>query len=690
MDLWDDLKNTKSLYEIIRSVNSTKFDNIWNQNSCFNFKALEEDIPFDKMHKIFTSQIDEIHKELEELYFSKFNTSKEQLEEGIQKLNEIFTWGKNQNSEQLQQFQQMCHCWPTAFLDFHIIFNQALKGAKSSMKTISINVIIDTDVTINNASFHSRDTVYKINFMQQENKTLHISLINTTLERIYLSLQSNYMSVFVTDSIFIGSGIQMKSEFNVNHLPIVIDNCTFQGYISYYAVAVSNTTNVSVTNSRFQNLECAGPYVSAVICHDSQLDLKNVSVVGCACVSDTIVIHHSDITASYVRAKNNLNTYSDDYDASILLRTDNSILHIDNSTFEGNWNNILIGLDRSYVNINLCTFRNNHVEAAIRAQAISDSPGFTTIQNTIFADNTIRDSYEGLPGGIIYSSEDKVYLANVTLAHNHGIFVRFGWGVVEMMSCEFTNNTITGGTYVGCNVTVTNSVFQGNNGVVFQSLNSNLTVTKSNFSGNLNPDSGGIFSVRNTSYIVSPLSYIDISFCTFKGNYADNDGIIDVKSIESVLISNCTFYNNSANTGEIATVKNSTLIIKNSTVYCNSASGDGGTLSLSEQSILIIENSVFNNNRASGNAGVLLLTDHSTSLIENTIFTNNTCGIDGGVIKANRNSALNITNSSFVSNKALGSNGGAICIEDESSVVSEQCLFINNTAVVSGGIISGS
>ena len=704
------MKPVKSLFEIIRSANVTKFDNILKQNISSKLAASGQCNSIE----LAVSHIDTIHKELKELYISEFNTSKDQLDHGIQKLNEIFTWGKNQYSEKLQQ---ECHFRNIEF---------TLKGVKSRMKTISVNVIIDTDVTINNVSFQSRDIVYKINFMQQGNKTLHVSLINVTLERIYLSVQGSHMSVFVKDSFFIGSGIQMNPQFNVNNQPVVIDNCTFCGDISYPSVAIINTTIVSVTNSRFHNLECAG-FMSVVVSHDSQLELRNVSVDGCVCLSDTILIHHSNVTASSVRVKNNQNSYEALATEYKLLHSDKSILHIDNLIFEGNLNDILMSLESSCVNINLCTFTNNNIKTVMEAITDDNSANFTTIQNTLFTYNTIR----GNAGGIILSElVEKVYLINVTLAHNNGTIVTCRRNVIEMMSCELTSNTVTDVLCTFCNVTVTNSVFQRNNGSLFTLDSSSLTVTNTHFSDNLSPDSDqGVFFAKKAR-APFPSFYIDISFCTFTGNYATQDrGVINVDSAEFVSISNCTFYNNSAITGGIATVKNSKLIIKNSFVSGNSASGDGGTFSLTAgtssiygESIsetyhytLIVENTVFINNTCGKNGGVIkanrnsalsisnssfignkalgldggviYLTDHSTLLAEETVFSNNTCRRDGGVIKANRNSTVNIINSSFTDNKALGSDGGAIFIEDESSMVSEQCLFINNTAAVSGGAV---
>ena len=63
---------------------------------------------------------------------------------------------------------------------------------------------------------------------------------------------------------------------------------------------------------------------------------------------------------------------------------------------------------------------------------------------------------------------------------------------------------------------------------------------------------------------------------------------------------------------------------------------------------------------------------------------NNSCGAEAGAIRAYRNSTLKISYSIFRNNKALGADGGAIILEDESSLVSHRCWFIGNTAA-SGG-----
>ena len=685
VDLWQEIQNIKSLYEIIRSVSPTKFDDIVKPSN----------------------YLTDIHKELKDLYVSGFNTSKDQLEDGIQKLNETMFY------------------YTDSFTRYKI-----KEGIKHSLRTISVNVIIDDDVTISNMEFHpiSKDRMYEINFLQKGNKTLHLSIMNTTSERIYFFIKSSHMSVFAKDNIFIGSGIQVNPQSNVNPLPIIIDNCTFQGHMSYSAVAIIKTRNVFVTNSRFQNLLC-DLVLAVVICHGSQLELRNVSVYGCHCLPDTISIHHCNITASYVRVKNNRN-YKQYYDGK-LFWTVKSVLHIDHSIFEWNFNYILMGFQFSFVNISSCTFINNNVTTVIGASGLFTSSyfyGFTTIKNTVFANNTIRDIGD-YAGGIIDSCRKKVYLVNVTLAHNNGKIVTCDSSVIEMMSCEFTINIKTDVKCEHCNVIMTNSVFQRNHGRFFRLLrNSNLTATKSYFSDNLNPDGifynfisplsymdisfctfkgnhGGIFlvlsqikfvSISNCSFhnnsavhgSIAMVGYsetftspIDISFCTFKRNYAGNGGIMSVGSNNFVSISNCKFYNNSAITGGIAT-----LIIKNSTVFGNSASGDGGTLSLSEQSTLTIENSVFNNNGASGNAGVVLLADPGTLTIENSMFNNNGASGNAGVVLLADHGTLTIENSKFNNNSASG-NAGVVLLADHGTLTIENSMFNNNSASGNAGVV---
>ena len=245
-----------------------------------------------------------------------------------------------------------------------------------------------------------------------------------------------------------------------------------------------------------------------------------------------------------------------------------------------------------------------------------------------------------------------------------------------MSSCRFINNSaIRFGilVYDECAALISHSLFLSNNGAVccIEVDKSNVTVTKSNFTQNFSPYTASVFHVigdfseflsvsGNSNTLPSPSGLLQIVYFRFDGNYVRNGGSFFAQSMKFVLLSECIFWKNSAIIGGIAMIRNSILIILNCTVSQNSASAHAGALSL---------------------------TDHSTLLVENTVFNNNTCVIEGGAIKANRNSTLNISNSSFTGNKALGSDGGGIYLADESWMVTTQCLFMNNTAAVSGGAI---
>ena len=73
--------------------------------------------------------------------------------------------------------------------------------------------------------------------------------------------------------------------------------------------------------------------------------------------------------------------------------------------------------------------------------------------------------------------------------------------------------------------------------------------------------------------------------------------------------------------------------------------------------------------------------------LENSIFEYNSCAVEGGAIRLHRNSSLNVSHSILKNNKALGTNGGAIFVEDDSSLLSYDCQFIGNTAALGGGAV---
>ena len=188
------------MYEIIRSVNPTKFDNIWEQN----IKNDNIDICSDNIGNI-TLKIDTIHKKLQELYLSEINTSKDQLEGRIQKLNELFLWGINKCKNVLTD---LCSNDVHSGNIFQEV-TQTVDEIMFRMKTISISIISNNDISIRNGEFYSagKDTVYNISFMQQENKSLQISMMNVTFEGIYLLVQSSYRSVLAKNNLFIRSGM---------------------------------------------------------------------------------------------------------------------------------------------------------------------------------------------------------------------------------------------------------------------------------------------------------------------------------------------------------------------------------------------------------------------------------------------------------------------------------------------------
>ena len=635
------------------------------ENAFENITGYNKIVVCEKIIDYKVSFVNDVYEIIKDLYVSRFKGSQDQLNDDINSLNRTFIMAADDQC-QFKGIPEVLSVW-----------NQTTTEIVSGLKIVPISVISDYDIIISNMKLYSttKDRVYNISFFSKGNQRINLSIRNVTFKGVYLSTDNSQMSVSVTDSIFTGAGIQIKSKVNASHLPVIINNCKFHGDMAYEAISLINTKNVSISSSTFTGLQC-GSKVSVLQCERSQLDVRNISFDSCMSYDYIICLDHCNVSASTMQALNNKDGVPDDIQPTGMLRAKYCNLHISKSNFERNTNQIIITFENNTLVMDECSFRDNHANWSILVATtdvstfpLGCSATFCSFSSVIIQNSEFVANNPSLSDAkIILSAVLNITFANVTFTNNPIVSLSCFHCWVEISSCKFINNSAVGDTGVldfdESVVSIHTSIFLSNIGTV-KHLRSKLFVTKSNFSKNIATEYTSVFSEKNELIhiltVQAPVpGFMKISFCTFNENYA-KQGLIFVRStIKYVQLYNCTFFNNSAITGSIATVHNSTMIIKHCTIIENSASGDGGTLSLTHHSILIVENTVFNNNK---------------------------CGIDGGVVKANRNSTLKVTNSIFIGNKALGSDGGAIYLEDESTMISEQCLFMNNTAAVSGGAV---
>lgn len=317
----------------------------------------------------------------------------------------------------------------------------------------------------------------------------------------------------------------------------------------------------------------------------------------------------------------------------------------------------------------------------------------------------------------------KLTLKNLTIAD--GFTNNEGGGIyndykstLNIIHCKFNNNESNqsgehgGGaifSYPGSKVIVDRSYFKGNKaslGGAIRILNSDLTVTKSTFTGNsaVAPDigNGGAIYVDGAS---GDSGKIILRHSTFTNNSATSYGGAFFNSTynsNQTIVDGSTFSGNRVgagsngqggaiwSTGDSASGghwqnpgNNTTLIVKNTTVSDNTASEQGGGIWLGRHPQGInIYNSTFSDNTATNsNGGAITLGDNGKLNITNsTISGNKVSGayaLGGGIALASGNAT--ITNSTIANNYAEWQGGGIVNLDDV-PVTLKNTIIANNKA----------
>ena len=167
---------------------------------------------------------------------------------------------------------------------------------------------------------------------------------------------------------------------------------------------------------------------------------------------------------------------------------------------------------------------------------------------------------------------------------------------------------------------------------------------------------------RGVQAVYCSNSQIEIDDTVFTRISLTGDDSATIRADSCTLtFSHCEFDGNSAATGGVVSTQGSHVTLSNCSITNNSATKDGGALSLTHRSTLLVD--------------------------KNTVFENNTCGSDGGAITAYFYTNVNIINSYFIGNKASRSSGGAIFLENQCDMTTEDCVFSGNVATSGGGAI---
>ena len=303
---------------------------------------------------------------------------------------------------------------------------------------------------------------------------------------------------------------------------------------------------------------------------------------------------------------------------------------------------------------------------------------FSVLDNCSLSDNIF--------GGILVEENSFMEVKNCKICNNTyigtggAIFV--GNGTLHLLNvlCEDNTALLTGGvlhvqrnsrvTFDHCNF-INNKAHQG--GVVYAAAGAIIHINNSTFkSNNAWGNGGALAGTESIKYFVSASK--------FSENSAPYGGAILFSADSKVHVSNCEFTRNSAELGGGAIrYQNSELyvcIFENNT----GAMYGGGAIQAHDFCDLEINDSIASGNKAiySGSGGPIIIQNSIRAFLINVTFSSNATDSIGGAIAASYHIVLYINNSYFYKNQNDQYFGGAIYMEDNSIIMSYDCIFEEN------------
>lgn len=341
--------------------------------------------------------------------------------------------------------------------------------------------------------------------------------------------------------------------------------------------------------------------------------------------------------------------------------------------------------------------------------------GHLEIGNCTFVDN-----YAGGSGGGLYlkDSESLVTLCTFTSNTGNGGGVATSGGEPVFTYCTVNPNNNSYGFRINSSTAIEDSTFNDHTvRALYCETGSAITVSRCSFERNLNGavSSGGIGKIifnqcafMNNSTIdsgsaissgTSRTNHIDIIDCTFINNYSKNAGgaVYIYRSGDGravINITDCSFDQNEADTGEGGALylggwyNTSNAYITDTTFTNNIAGGSGGASRHDERFKAKYTNCLFSGNTGQNGGAIYrpvaqgYKDDHP---IDNCLFINNTAIDTGGAVYLYI-AFPKFTNCAFLGNNA-GVNGGAVACYNDSDAAFRNCVFSGNHTLNYGGAL---
>ena len=486
-----------------------------------------------------------------------------------------------------------------------------------------------------------------------------------------LNFSNSHWQIFHVNLQMIESHTTFLTLELINVTDVTVDNCLI-GNLTFMQVK-----QVIISNSTAED---------SLKFHNSSGSIKNLTIGAVLTVQNY----------SYVQI-----TKSNFVEHGVVKVLSSSTIVLSDSTMQSNQGSAIFA-NRSFVQLVNTYFVNSKVDSLGGAMFATDR-SFMRIQNCTFSNNRVMHEYKY--ENITVSNEGcAIYLHNSTAEMNDVKFIqnttRFGAAIklcnhsilnISNLECEkqrgYLSSCISASDY--CKVSVYNSTCKMNTGSPISLWNNSiLLVVSSTFFNNSTPLKGGaIYSYNST---------LDIWHSVFYHNKAVYGGGAFLIELSGAAVNNCTFFNNS-NTAVVATDNTTTSII-NSIFASNSSPDLGGAQLVGPFSVVNVSNTTFLKNSARA-GGAVYVYDHPLLMMSDNFFSENSAlqtmnglkpfykniTIGGGAMFIVK-SELNIFQSQFLNNSAFDSGGSMF--STESSLLIHDIVFESNDASSSGGAIS--
>ncbi|WP_407423646.1 Ig-like domain repeat protein [Methanobrevibacter sp.] len=350
---------------------------------------------------------------------------------------------------------------------------------------------------------------------------------------------------------------------------------------------------------------------------------------------------------------------------------------------------------RTVLTFENCTFENNKANAGwAELIYVYDHGGAIYCMGNCNIFNCSFNNNNANGGGAAIYCEGK---CNIKSSSFNGHLAQYGGAIyckeeLTIVNSTFGNNEITsmvsygGAIYCEGNCNIFNSSFKENKaktdgGAIYCEGNCNI------FNSTFEKNNAGNDLVRNFGGAIRSKGLVSVDQCTFKSNYAVNQGGA-IYADREIKIKNSCFDDNSAKMAGAVYADTINEEVSNSVFTNNGASsGDGGAIYINSKCDPKFQYCTFENNHADGKGGAIYAKTINRGGVRYSVLINNNAHY-GGAIYIENDCLPEFDNCRFERNNAAC--GGAIYVDSSSAQLSASyCTFVDNHAAT-GQIIYNS